>query len=62
MEQIEVSFCLNNRGMLYCSFHEKGAILVLGAEYREVIKKLSGSEEALKLDEFGTAVSEKNRV
>ena len=48
--------------MLYCSFHEKGAILLLGAEYREVIKKLSGSEEALKLDEFGTAVSEKNRV
>lgn len=61
-ENVFISFCMNNKGYLCWTNVGEVDILILGSDYRNSIQRLADADINVKLDVFGNAVSEINRV
>lgn len=57
-----LSFCLLNKYCLNCVSLKNGIIYLLGDEYAVGIEATANRKSSVKLDEFGSALSEENRV
>jgi len=60
--ELYLSFCLLNNGSINLMLIEKGALGLLGTHYLNVVKEIQAPKTSIKLDEFGTAISEASRV
>ena len=60
--EIFVSFCYNNKNHIRVLYYKDITLLVLGFDYADTMQYLSDINKVPKLHEFGTAISEKNRV
>lgn len=61
-EDIYLSFCLLNKNCIYFFPTQTGVTFLFGIDYLSTIKHLQCKEDAIKLDEFGSAISEESRV
>lgn len=62
IDNMYISFCLYNKNLLCSCGVDKVKCLLLGADYKNYIRCLVESNSRVKLDMFGAAISEKNRV
>jgi len=61
--KVFISFCYNNKNHIRVIYYNEDTILLtLGVDYADIMKYLSDTKITPKLHEFGTAISEKNRV
>lgn len=62
-ETIYTTFCLFNKNLLKVVFlDDVSAILLLGADYKDIVMLLSTHQRLPKLEAFGNAISETNRI
>ena len=57
-----LTFCLINRGIIYVASLKENVVFVLGDKYKFGIDEAKKTNDLYKLDTFGLALSEKNRV
>lgn len=62
LDELYISPCLHHKNLIYYNCSDNAMLAVVGVDYDEMLESLTGKEESLGLDLFGTAISEKNRV
>lgn len=60
--EIVISFCCNNKNHIRAINYRNSVLLILGTDYVDIMQYLSNKTTVAELHEFGTAISEKNRV
>ena len=61
-DNIYVSVCINHKNHVKLFFTTNGLVIVLGNDYKQVLEYLSIQNSLPKLDDFGNAISEPNRL
>ena len=61
-DNIYVSVCLNHKNHVKVFYTSNGIVLVLGCEYNQTLEYLSIQNNLPKLDVFGNAIAEPNRL
>ncbi|MEA4824742.1 MAG: winged helix-turn-helix domain-containing protein [Clostridiaceae bacterium] len=61
-EKLYISICLLNKNCVKIVFNDPDPVLFLGSDYDNCLNFLIGQEQAMKLDVFGNALSEENRI
>lgn len=56
------SFCIFNKNIIKTILLDNIVILLLGSDYKDIIKVLSAQQKAPELETFGNAISETNRI
>ena len=61
-DNIYVSICINHKNHVKTFYTENGLVIILGNDYKEILQHLSIKNNLPKLDAFGNAIAEPNRL
>lgn len=61
-DNVYVSVCINHRNHIRVFYTPNSLVIILGNNYKKTLQYLSSQSIMPKLDVFGTAISEKNRL
>ena len=61
-ENLYISFCLLNKGLLYFSYKQTSTLYLIGVDYKSSIERVRKKRFDVVPEQFGAALSDENRV